>query len=180
MATKPVPRSPNGSSSYRKDPIMPNGAFRSGGEGFCRCRGSWHCVAMSSGEQDTLEVRWVSWPRWADPLRRSERVVACFDPHGVTFAGRDRIPWNLIQEILQITEKPIRGYEDVHDDQHLLVFSPVATFTPEPINLTERFLNWRHGSPFVLRHEMITPDAQTILAAIRHLTDVPIRDASKR
>jgi hypothetical protein len=27
---------------------------------------------------------------------------------------------------------------------------------------------------------MITPDAQTILAAIRHLTDVPIRDASER
>ena len=134
---------------------------------------------MNSGEQGTLEVRRKPLPRWADPLRRQAGVVARFDSLGVTFAGRDLIPWSLIHEILQITIKPIRGYEDL-DDGHMLVFSPVATYTPHPRSLTERLLKWRYGSPFVLCHEIITPDAQTILAAIRHLTDVPIRDASER
>jgi hypothetical protein len=73
---------------------------------------SWHCVVMNSGEQDTLEVSLVPLPRWADPLRCQERVVARFDSRGVTFAGRDLIPWSLIYEILQITVKPIRGHED--------------------------------------------------------------------
>jgi hypothetical protein len=135
---------------------------------------------MNSGDEGTLEVRHVSGPRWANPMRRQERVVARLDARGVTFAGRDLIPWSRIHEILQITVKPIRGYENVVDDQHLLVFSPVATYTPRPRSLTERLAKWRHGSPFMLCHEMITPDAQTILAAIRHLTDVPIRDASER
>jgi hypothetical protein len=104
--------------------------------------------------------------------------VATFDPRGVTFAGRDIISWSLIPEIVRTTVKPIRGHEFL-DDQHLLVFSPVAMYTPKPRGLSERLYNWRHGSPFVLCHETMTPDALTILKAIRHLTDVPIRDASK-
>lgn len=104
--------------------------------------------------------------------------MARFDPRGVTFAGRDIISWSLIHEIVRTTVKPIRGHEFL-DDQHLLVFSPVATYTPQPRGLSERLYNWRHGSPFVLCHETMTPDAQTIHTAIRHLTDVPIRDASK-
>jgi len=134
---------------------------------------------MNSGEQDTLEVRQVSMPRWADPLRRHERVVACLDGRGITFAGRDLIPWSLIHEILQVTVKPIRGHEG-WDDSHFLVFSPVATHPSRPRSLFERLAKWRHGSPFVFCHEAVTPDAQTILAAIRHLSDVPIRDASER
>jgi hypothetical protein len=105
-------------------------------------------------------------------------MVARLDGRVVTFAGRDLIPWSLIHEILQITVKPIRGHEE-WDDSHLLVFSPVATYTPQ-LSLIERLARWRYGSPFVICHEAITPDAQTILAAIRHLTDVPIRDASER
>ena len=141
-------------------------------------RGSWHCVVMNSGEQGTLELRLVPMPRWASPLRRQERMVARLDGRGVTFARRDLIPWSLIHEILQITVKPIRGHEE-WDDSHFLVFSPVATYTPQ-LSLIERLARRRYGSPFVICHEAITPDAQTILAAIRHLTDVPIRDASER
>jgi len=134
---------------------------------------------MNSGEQDTLEVRQVSMPRWAAPLRRHERVVACFDGRGITFARRDLIPWSLIHEILQVTVKPIRGHED-WDDAHMLVFSPVVAYTCQPRSLLERLAKWRYGSPFVFCHEAVTPDAQTILAAIRNASDVPIRDASER
>lgn len=134
---------------------------------------------MNPGEQGTLEVRQVSWPRWVDPLRRRERVVARLEGRGITFAGRDLIPWSLIHEIVQITVKPIRGHEG-WDDAHVLVFSPVATYTCQPRSLIERWAKWRYGSPLVFCHEAVTPDAQTILAAIRHISDVPIRDASER
>jgi hypothetical protein len=134
---------------------------------------------MNSGEEDTLEVRLIPMPRWVHPLGRQERVVARLDARGITFAGRDLIPWNLIHEVLQVTFKPIRGHEE-WDDSHFMVFNPVAAYTCQPRSLSERLAKWRHGSPFAFCNEAVTPDSQTILAAIRNLSDVPIRDASER
>src|ERR1019366_8017261 len=99
---------------------------------------------MNSGEQATLEVRQVSLPRWINPLGPRERVVARLDARGITFAGRDLIPWNLIHEILQIKIKPIRGHEG-WDDAHMLVFKLVATYNCQPRSLFERLAKWRYG-----------------------------------
>jgi len=105
-------------------------------------------------------------------IRRSP-VAATLNELGVTFDRHDLAAWEIFREVRFGRWKPRLLF--VLRPLHYIAFVPQRTADLPRATLRERLAIRMYGTNLVLLTETVTPGGDDILAAVKRLSDVPVR-----